>query len=138
MSTRFINLIVTNGGVAGEGGFVAMPGMDGDNLINDAFISLVKPVTSAGLLNNQFEIFVNFLDGAGASGDMAKYTVGVSKAQSGDPDGAANKPSAEWMAAGKKAISAAISNQAPGARRTTVSLPKDGMVQVYFRNITLN
>jgi|TARA_X000001382_G_scaffold32228_2_gene21109 hypothetical protein len=136
--TRFINLIVKNGGSSGEGGFVADPSMDGDNLINDSFISLVKPVTIAGLSANEIQILVSFLDAGGSSGDIAKYTLKVSKAQSGDPDGASNKPSAEWMAAAKKAISAAISNDSPGGRRTTVSLPKDGTEQVYFRSITLN
>jgi len=136
--TRFINLIVTNGGSAGEGGFVADPSMDGDNLINDNLITLVKPVTAAGTTANEIQILVNFLDGAGAGGDIAKYTLKVSKAQSGDPDGASNKPSAEWMVAAKKAISAAISNNSPGGRRTTVSLPKDGTEQIYFRSITLN
>ena len=138
MSTRFINLIVVNGGSSGEGGFVAEPSMDGDNLINDNLITLVKPIASAGLSANEIQILVSFLDGSGASGDIAKYTLKVSKAQSGDPDGASNKPSAEWMAAAKKAISAAISNNSPGGRRTTVSLPKDGTAQVYFRSITLN
>jgi hypothetical protein len=130
MSTRFINLIVTNGGTAGEGGFVLDPSMDGDNLINDDFITLVKPVTNAALAPNEFQIFVDF-------GSSAKYTLVVSTAQSGDYTGGANRPSAEWMLAGKKAISAAISNQAPGGRRTTVSLPKDGTEQVYFRSIAL-
>ncbi len=135
MSTRFINLIVTNGGTSGEeGAFVADPSMDGDNLINDNLITLVKPITSGGLSSNSIEINVNFVDGA----NLAKYTLKVSKAQNGSPDGGSNKPSAEWMLAAKKAISAAISNQAPGGRRTTVSLPKDGTEQVYFRSITLN
>lgn len=132
--TRFINLIVVNGGISGEGGFVADPSMDGDNLINDNLITLVKPVTIAGLSANEIQIFLNFLD----SSDIAKYTLKVSKAQNGDPDGASNKPSAEWMVAAKKAISAAISSNSPGGRRTTVSLPKDGAEQIYFRSITLN
>jgi len=133
---RFINLIVVNGGSSGEGGFVAEPSMDGDNLINDNLITLVKPVTIAGLSANEIQILVSFLDSG--AGDIAKYTLKVSKAQSGDPDGASNKPSAEWMAAAKKAISAAISSESPGGRRTTVSLPKDGTEKVYFRSITLN
>jgi len=65
--------------------------MDGDNLINDNLITLVKPVTIAGLSANEIQILVSFLDSG--AGDIAKYTLKVSKAQSGDPDGASNKRS---------------------------------------------
>ena len=62
----------------------------------------------------------------------------MSKAQFGDPSGASNKPSAEWMAKAKKAILAALSNiYFPVSGRTTVSLPRDGEDQVYFRSIRL-
>ena len=148
MATKFINLIVSDGGVAGEGGFIAEPFMNGDNLINTDIITFVKPVTSAGLSPNSFQIFTsipaNTLEVAAGQGTTEQvikervYELEVSKAQFGDPSGASNKPSAEWMAKAKKAISAAISNiYFPTSGRTTVSLPRDGGEQVYFRSIRL-
>lgn len=147
MSTRFINLIVTNGGNLGES-FVLEPYMDGDNLINDAYITFVKGVTGAEATPNTFQIFTSFAANTkevSAPGGTTEeklfervYTLSVATNISGDYGGNTNRPSAEWMLAAKKAISAAISNQAPGGRRTTVSLPKDGMEQVYFRSIQLN
>jgi hypothetical protein len=137
--TSFINLTVTNGGnSAGEGGFAADPSMDGDNLINTDHISFVKPVINAGLSSNKFEILVNFLDSGAAGGDIAKYTVEVSKARSGSPDGAANKPSTKWMTATKKVITEAMSNAGPGGKSNPVVLPRDGQDQVYFRSIQFN
>ena len=148
MATKFINLIVSDGGVAGEGGFTAEPFMNGDNLINTDIITFVKPVISTGLSPNSIEIYTTLtantvtLSGpGGTTEDVIKervYKLEVSKAQFGDPSGASNKPSAEWMAKAKKAISAAISNiYFPTSGRTTVSLPRDGGEQVYFRSIRL-
>ena len=148
MATKFINLIVSDGGVAGEGGFIAEPFMNGDNLINTDIITFVKPVTSAGLSPNSFQIFTNITAntievaaGQGTTEQVLKervYELTVSKAQFGNPDGASNKPSAEWMVKAKKAILAALSNiYFPISGRTTVSLPKDGEDQVYFRSIRL-
>lgn len=148
MATKFINLIVSDGGVAGEGGFIAEPFMNGDNLINTDIITFVKPVTSGGLSPNSFQIFTNITAntievaaGQGTTEQVIKervYELTVSKAQFGDPSGASNKPSAEWMAKAKKAILAALSNiYFPVSGRTTVSLPRDGEDQVYFRSIRL-
>ena len=148
MATKFINLIVSDGGVAGEGGFISEPFMNGDNLINTDIITFVKPVTSGGLSPNSFEIYTNITAntievaaGQGTTEQVLKervYKLEVSKAQFGDPSGASNKPSAEWMAKGKKAILAALSNiYFPVSGRTTVSLPRDGEDQVYFRSIRL-
>ena len=105
MSTRFINLIVVNGGAAGEGGFTAEPFMDGDNLINDDIITFIKPVTEAGGTTNSIEIYTNIpantievSAGGGTTEQVLKervYKLEVSKAQFGDPSGASNKPSAE-------------------------------------------
>jgi len=136
--TNFINLIVTNGIIAGEEGSVfPRPAMNGDNLINDDHITFVEGVVGAGLNANTFEITTNFLASAGAGGDLAKYTLIVSKANDGAVDGNDLRPSAEWMLNAKKAITSAISNQAPGGTSTTVVLPKDGNDTIYFRSISL-
>jgi len=148
MATTFINLIVSDGGVSGEGGFISEPFMNGDNLINTDIITFIKPVTINGLSPNYIEIYTNIpantlevAAGQGTTEQVLKervYKLEVSKAQFGDPSGAANKPSAEWMAKAKKAISAALSNiYFPDSGRTTVSLPRDGGEQVYFRSIRL-
>lgn len=132
---KFINLIVTNGGLPAEEGYSSSPSMNGDNLINNANISFVRFQIQPSAYPNSLEIWTNFL-WAGSS-SLAKYTLQVSKAQTGDPSGAANKPSAAWMSEAKKAITAAISNQAPGGTRTNVVLPKDGNDIVYFRAIQM-
>lgn len=148
MATKFINLIVSDGGAVGEGGFIAEPFMNGDNLINTDIITFIKPVTSGGNAPNSIEIYTNIpanvIDVAAGQGTTEQvikervYSLVVSKAQFGDPSGAANRPSAEWMVKAKKAISAALSNiYFPDSGRTTVSLPRDGEERVYFRSIRL-
>jgi hypothetical protein len=148
MATTFINLIVSDGGDAGEEGLISQPFMNGDNLINTDIITFVKPVTTGGNAPNYIEIYTNIpantlevQAGQGTTEQVLKervYKLTVSKAQFGDPSGAVNKPSAEWMEKAKKAISAALSNiYFPDSGRTTVSLPRDGGKQVYFRSIRL-
>lgn len=137
MSAKFINLIVTNGGDLGEGGFLANTTMDGDNLISCDYIAYVKPTIVVGNLPNYFEIFATSTSGVNPSTGQIqpKFILHVSKALTGSYDGASNKPSNEWMSKAKKVILEAISNQSPGGGRTTVVLPKDGADNVYFRRI---
>ena len=134
MSTKFINLIVRNGGDLGEeGGFIADPTMDGGNLISCDYIAFVKPVIVAGLSPNYFEIFATSTSGP----SFPKFTLHVSKALTGDYSGPSNKSSNEWMTEAKKAILEAVGNDA-GAQSTTVVLPKDGADNLYFRRIAFS
>ena len=142
MSAKFINLVVTNGGVDGGMTFNLNPGMEGDNLINTDIINLVSyTLTAAGPTPSaKFEISTNVViainDGMTTTEQMKKYVIYASKSNTGTYQDAASLPSADWMAKAKKAITEAISNEAPGGGKTTVVFPKDGTEQVYLRSIT--
>lgn len=126
---NFINLIVTNGGSnAGEGGWTSTPELDGDHLINVDKITFVEADPGSGALDVH-RILIR-------TSENQTYTFIVSTARTGDATGAANRPSLEWLFAGRKAINTAITNSGPGGKRTNVQLPKDGDNKVYFRTVS--